>query len=392
MKNKKIPTVISLVIVTIFTTVAVGFVGAGILKYDQDAASIRSGINNENTLLAKQNPSGGQVKNDKKVFLFGGMQDNGVQTNQLNDIWVTTNMVNWQQFMANGVAPWVGRSGFGSAYFNNKLWIVGGRKLTGIGTNTQLTNEVWWSSDGLVWNQVTTPILFSPRLATNLLTVYNDGTGEKLWLIGGIGTNNIPMNDIWNSSDGISWYHQFPSDINVSTFLNGNPVVEVFNNGSGSKLYLTGYASSQKTLIYNSINQTWSPSQQLFGKIANHTMKSYSNKLYSFGGKNLFTGGQLINSVKSSSDGNNWLLLNSPIVPWSPRYGHKTISFLNKLWVVGGMDNSNALNEIWSYDTVNNFWTHIDTDISTSAIDNAPWLARKDFGLVVTPLNFGIYN
>ena len=79
--------------------------------------------------------------------------------------------------------------------FNNKLWVIGGRK-----SDILYTNEIWSSSDGISWVQTTVsgPV-FSVR-SDHQAVVFNN----KIWVIGGLSNGN-GLNDIWNSSDGTSW-------------------------------------------------------------------------------------------------------------------------------------------------------------------------------------------
>ena len=73
-----------------------------------------------------------------------------------------------------------------SAVFNNKLWVIGGRK-----TDILYTNEIWSSADGISWAQTTVsgPV-FSVR-SDHQVVVFNN----KLWVIGGLSNGN-GLNDI----------------------------------------------------------------------------------------------------------------------------------------------------------------------------------------------------
>ena len=61
-------------------------------------------------------------------------------------------------------------------------------------------NDVWCSSDGVSWEQATPHAPFSPRSQPGV-TVFEN----RLWVIGGGGPESIPFNDVWFSDDGITW-------------------------------------------------------------------------------------------------------------------------------------------------------------------------------------------
>lgn len=94
----------------------------------------------------------------------------------------------------------------------------------------------------------------------------------------------------------------------------------------------------------------------------------HNNKFYLLGGKDFSV---TYNHIYKTSDMLHWERLSNP--PWSARYGILALSFLGKIWVIGGYDGSD-LNEVWwSTDGVN--WEQE---------DDAPWEARRFYssGLV----------
>jgi len=91
-----------------------------------------------------------------------------------------------------------------------------------------------------------------------------------------------------------------------------------------------------------------------------------NNKVYLMGG---YKGvGDYLNDVYVTSDMKNWKRLQD--APWSKRYACATLSFDDKIWVLGGRDASGGLNEVW--------WS---TDgVSWHQEPNAPWAARRLYG------------
>ena len=131
---------------------------------------------------------------NNKLWVIGGNDIN----NLFNDIWVSSDGgVTWTQVTTVGTV-WSGRSGHQAIAYNNKLWVIGGK-----GSNNNLLNDIWVSSDGgVTWTQVTTVGTVWSGRSGHQAIAYNN----KLWVIGGKGSNNNLLNDIWiSSNEGVTW-------------------------------------------------------------------------------------------------------------------------------------------------------------------------------------------
>lgn len=141
----------------------------------------------------------GNLVFNNKMWVVGGDQ---LQGHFQKDVWNSTDGVNWTQ-VANNV-PWGDRMTHITCVFNNKMWVMGGQKILGWGnTIDTVYNDVWSSSDGINWNLVTQAAPWQPRGQIGGSCVFNN----KMWIIGG-GTyngNRIYYNDVWNTSDGVNW-------------------------------------------------------------------------------------------------------------------------------------------------------------------------------------------
>jgi N-acetylneuraminic acid mutarotase len=75
------------------------------------------------------------------------------------------------------------------------------------------------------------------------------------------------------------------------------------------------------------------------------------------------------NDVWYSYDGVNWICATES-APWTPRDGHTSVVFDNKMWVTGGS---------WGGDYLlfNDVWYSADGSNWTCATDSAPWLSRR---------------
>ncbi|HNX16939.1 MAG TPA: hypothetical protein PKM50_01265, partial [Methanoregula sp.] len=119
----------------------------------------------------------------------------------------------------------------------------------------------------------------------------------------------------------------------------------------------------------------WSPR---FG----HTSFVFDNKMWVIGGVGLAPASRLgteyKNDVWYSTDGSTWTQATA-YANWSPRFGHTSLVFDNKMWVIGGegVDNrgySTNYNDAW-YSTNGSTWIQ--------ATGNASWLARTQHQSVI---------
>jgi hypothetical protein len=69
---------------------------------------------------------------------------------------------------------------------------------------------------------------------------------------------------------------------------------------------------------------------------------------------------------------------------FSARMGHCVVDFQNKLWVLGGSNGNNPLNDVWNYDQSSQKW------IQKTA--KANWPARCMFAAVATPASPGVFG
>jgi hypothetical protein len=137
---------------------------------------------------------------NNKMWVVGGDPNQGYYE---PNVWSSSDGVTWTETTAN--APWGNRYGHYTIAYNNKLWIMGGQTM--LGTPTTFYNDVWNSSDGISWTQVTAHAPWVPRGLFQGSVEFNG----RMWLIGG-GTYERPdyptrlyYNDVWSSTDGINW-------------------------------------------------------------------------------------------------------------------------------------------------------------------------------------------
>ncbi len=213
--------------------------------------------------------------------------------------------------------------------FNNKIWVIGGQDFAGY------KNDIWSSTDGMTWEEQT-PIgtHFSPR-SLHTVVVFNN----KIWVVGGQNSSGNLLNEIWNSSDGVNW-------VQANNAPNGNvftPTLTIFNN----KLWLIGGRSSNG----QSNNDIWSTADGItwneevatghFSPRFLHQTFVIDNKLFVTGGNDDTT---VLNDTWSSVNGVDWIEESNSNV-YSPRYYHNTIvQNNNKVFLIGGAFESGGAN------------------------------------------------
>ena len=165
------------------------------------------------------------VRKGDEMFVLGGQNFNVIDnpfpgsppqlsvSDLCNDVWSSSDGVNWTQMTAN--AGWEGRAGLSSVVFRDDIYVFGGSKnddsvIIGPGGPPRIYfNDVWKSSnDGVDWQQVTEVAPWEPRAGAAVL-VKND----YIYLLGGgdgftcdSGAPCPPYyNDVWRTQDGMNW-------------------------------------------------------------------------------------------------------------------------------------------------------------------------------------------
>ncbi|RTR40571.1 hypothetical protein EKG38_01225 [Shewanella canadensis] len=168
--------------------------------------------------------------------------------------------------------------------FQGYLWLFGGYN------NKELTNNIWRSLDGNIWELVTENAGFSARTPLAVFELNN-----QLWLIGSVADRQI--NDVWRSSDGVNW-----------TLINAD----------------LGYADRNGYVI-----------------------TSFNDKMWIYGGYD-FTADEFVDEIWSSEDGLTWTQEATTSTP-TQRTKAAFAEFNDKLWQIGGRDSNYAhLSDVWS--------------------------------------------
>jgi hypothetical protein len=279
-----------------------------------------------------------------KIWLIGGLNGNNhVKENHLveywntphfNDTWNTEDGIHWQKINARN--PWGPRRSMTVAFFNNKLWMLGGWN-----PQNGYVNDIWTSSDGINWKREVEHAEWPAREGHTLEVFQN-----KLWLIGGVNYNEKQTkNDVWYSEDGLHWTEVK----NIPWKPRWDHATEVFNN----KIFLTGGMN----LAGETFNDVWVSSDGLTWTLLTdnpawqsrqgHALIAYKDYLWLIGRLNDEEAGG-INDVWFSKDGLTWVKTEKD-PEWTGREDFFSTIFNNRIWIFGGMDaNWQWRNDVWA--------------------------------------------
>ena len=303
------------------------------------------------------------------MWTIGG--NNNSYANPHNSLWFSKDIVNWKRPIWDS-KRFSGRLRHQVATLNNQLFVVSGENQL----NNSI-NDAWSSSDGVIWNELTSDAPFARE--DHQLVNFKD----KLWLIGGSDSSSYKSkNDVWSSADGITWN----LEIAEAAFSGRREhQVKVF----ADKLWLIGgrdVDGINQNDVWSSVDgKTWilELEHAPFAGRHQHQVVVHDAKLWVIGGF-IYPGSgiskEIYNDVWSSVDGVNWIE-ESSYVSLLRREFFRIISFDNKLWLFGGLDGPSHKNDIWTSTDGTN-WQQRVTDAvfpqrfapALTTFDNRIWL------------------
>ena len=210
-------------------------------------AQVWHSSNGANWTMATANANFGRRYNfgllayNNKLWIFGGnpylTYGDPWDNVALNDVWNSTDGINWTEVSPG--APFAGRWGPTCMVFNNEMWVVAGYSVNGWKGSGNL-NDAWSSTDGVNWTEATSNANFPARSGA-LGTV----CGNSMWLANGTGASGF-LKDAWVTTDGANWTlsnGSTPFSMSTST----NPGVLLSYNGSVWAILTTGSAGNPWT-------------------------------------------------------------------------------------------------------------------------------------------------
>ncbi len=267
----------------------------------------------------------GSVVYDNKMWLMGG----DIPGSESNEVWNSSDGVNWTQVTPVGTI-WSARERPQVVVFNGKMWLMGGKSASGD------KNDVWSSTDGANWTEETSSAAWAARHSHDAVVFNNE-----MWVIGG--NNAGYINDVWHSTDGINWTE-------ATSDYGWGPKFEFRILVYDNKMWMIGGINGDNEVRYSTDGITWTQAIQTapYSTRHIHGVTVYKNRMWVMGGLNSAANASL-NDVWSSTDGVNWTLA-TDTADWESRYGHEVLTFSDKMWVLGGIDGtgSNWIENVWS--------------------------------------------
>ncbi|HBE02141.1 MAG TPA: hypothetical protein DC049_06640 [Spirochaetia bacterium] len=238
-------------------------------------------INNVNTGVDDYRSDYAPFTNNVVIKIHGVLRSNGQSTDR---ILYTVDGTNWFD-TGNSFFPARHSS---ACLQNNGLLCLFSGYLTAVGGIFYITNEVNVSADYESSNGSLVINAYPGRYEHTAL-FFN----SRYWVIGGLGSNDTPLNDIWSSADG----------------------------------------------------KTWAPatSGASFCRRSSHASIVFDNKMWVIGGRD--ESGNALSDSWYSADGINWT--QSTGNNFSARYDHAVFIHDNKIFIAGGYNNISYLNDIW---------------------------------------------
>ncbi|APQ16011.1 kelch-like protein [Maribacter hydrothermalis] len=268
------------------------------------------------------------VFNDK-IWIIGGYDG----FSYLNDIWQSSDGETWTQ--VTDEAPFHKRSGHIAVVFDNKIWVIGGYN------GVDFLRDIWQSADGENWTKITGVSPF-PQNGLHNAVVFKD----KLWVIGSLNAPAKLSNNIWQSTDGETWT---PVDVTVPFPERYRHTTMVYDD----KIWIIG---GSRGGILNDVWQSADGSEWIrvteetaMEGISDHTSVVFDSKMWIIGGRNNMLS---TNRIWQSSDGETWSQVTAE-APFAERRGHTSVIFDNKIWIIGGRGGilgDSYLNDVWSMD------------------------------------------
>jgi len=289
-----------------------------------------------NTNCAWQARDGaGVLVYDEKMWLLGGWNpylEEWLPGYTCSEVWNSTDGENWT-FVTD--APWGGRHTAGWLVHDDKMWIVGGDWNSG-----EQQMDVWNSTDGLNWNLVLDTLPMEVRM-THMVASLNDEIiyfgGQTLTFLDFVGAEWY--SDVWSSSDGENWTE-------LTDSAGWHPRGQVQGNFvRNDTLWLVGGGTYDGRYMYSDVWYTDNGSDWAMAtEAADFPPRQYAdecvfdNRLWLMGGGDMLSN---LSDVWYSDNGANWFELRN--TPWPARHASAVCVYDSSMWIISG----NLWNDSW---------------------------------------------
>ncbi len=275
------------------------------------------------TVQTEEDQMGKFAKNAMTVFngqvwSVGGVNDYGAADSHF--LWNSDNGINWATVPTSATTPASFRSfrvGHTLTVFQDQLWLIGGRDET----DTEYAN-LWYSSDGSAWSEITAP--FGP-IPDHSTLVYND----RMYVISGNATTG--HTEVWSTADGFDWIRETENAFPGRAGQKG----VVFND----VMYIVGgedIAGAKLSEIWASTNgRDWNRTDPSFGGRNAHSATVYNGKVWVIGGQD--SSSLFNNEIWYSLDMNTWERYSGTRPGSDGISSHTILNYNDALWLFGGL-------------------------------------------------------
>ena len=387
---------------------------------------------------------------DDKIWVLGGLED----SDRKNDVWYSSNGTNWTQSTSN--VTWSKRRSHRSVVFGNKIWVLGGYddgsnsrfddvyfadntsdylNASGSGFITggerSTTIDIALLDDNTIEDDETFDIIISnPYNATlNTAAGDNQATGtildiiswtqateyagwsarsehtsvinrNKIWVIGAVQRDffgGVWYSDAWHSDNGIDWTNNEAGSSRSSLIYSAGHTSVTHNSGAFDNRILVIGGKDSDGEVTNMMQRTSQPIATQggwkIGNLGRQFTARYGHTSVVFGGKSWILGGwngseNLKDVWKTEIQGSNlnWSEVGTSNI-WSARSEHSSVVFDGKIWVLGGKTDDGNENDVY-YSSNGSNWNTATTDAAWSArskhssveFDNKIWVLGGDDG------------
>jgi hypothetical protein len=255
-------------------------------------------------------------------------------SNFMNTVYRSVDGSNW--IPAGGAVPWATRSYAAGVVYKDKMWLMGGQ-----GTNGSYLNDVWSSADGVSWNQETAGASWQGRKSFGCFTLPGI---DKIFIVAGINSGGTSLTDVWSSPDGKTWTQE-----TAQAFQNGRYAFATvtYNN---AVWILAGIVNGSP------VNEVWKSTDGI--SWSSQLRPNWAARSYPVAGA-LANGIYLGSGIDAQNNGIYDMNRMNASGNWSGQRGFKWkdirntsgVEYQDALWFIAGVQpgGENASQNVWAY-------------------------------------------